>query len=78
MVNDPFELALRRIVSAELSMNFKRPMDLYQWQADGDSSPSFVSYCLQNLDHGKDVSFQKRLIQNTAGTMFVGMCATIY
>lgn len=40
--------------------------------ANGITASSFTSYCLDNMDPNQDISYQERIIKETAATMYVG------
>ncbi|KAF9457689.1 cytochrome P450 [Collybia nuda] len=38
--------------------------------ANGDTTPSFTAYSLENMDETKDMAYQEYVIKSTAGTMY--------
>ncbi|KAF9457683.1 cytochrome P450 [Collybia nuda] len=43
---------------------------------DGDSIPSFTSYCLEKMDDNGDLAYQESVIRSTAGTMYAAASDT--
>jgi hypothetical protein len=47
-------------------------------QADGTAPPSFVGDKLQEIDENQDQEYQEKVIQNTAGVMYMGGFDTVH
>ncbi|KAF8877181.1 cytochrome P450 [Infundibulicybe gibba] len=42
--------------------------------ANGEATPSFVSYSMQRIDESSDVEYQKGIVQTAAGTLYAASC----
>ena len=40
-------------------------------QSAGENRPSFISYCLQNLDKGGDIKYQEKVIKEVSAQLYV-------
>ncbi|KAK7442491.1 hypothetical protein VKT23_016089 [Stygiomarasmius scandens] len=61
-----------------LAMVSKPYQEVKSQMANGVFKPCFVYNCLQNVDHEKDVAYQEKVIQETAGSMyFAGTDTTV-
>ncbi|KAG6826672.1 hypothetical protein H0H93_016325, partial [Arthromyces matolae] len=70
MVDKPFEATKKNIVRNVLLGQILSLPDARQ--ENGDTTPSFVLSCLQDLDESENSSSQELVVKATAGSMYTG------